>query len=146
MNKWIRNWFSNFDPFDEPYVYQGIEFKYPETFYQAMKTEKYNISLRKHIASLTPSKAKKFWRHNNNKKKHQRKDWYKVSLEVMEFILRVKFAKGTSCYNKLINEKGRIVEVNNWHDNFYGACVCDKCKNKIKHNHLGRILMKIRDE
>jgi predicted NAD-dependent protein-ADP-ribosyltransferase YbiA (DUF1768 family) len=146
MNKWIKNWFSNFEPFDEPYIYQGISFKYPETFYQAMKVDKYNKSIREHIASLSPSNAKKFWRTNKNKEKYQRKDWFEVNLEIMEFILRVKFLPGTSWYQRLMKEDGEIVETNNWHDNFYGACVCDRCSNKVKYNHLGKILMKIRDE
>lgn len=146
MNKWIRNWFSNFEPLDEPYVYQGITFRYPETFYQAMKTHKHDIKTRQHIASLTPSKAKKFWRIKGNKQKYQRKDWHNISLEVMEHIVRVKFAKGTTWHNRLLKEEGEIVEWNNWHDNFYGKCVCDSCMNKEKYNHLGRILMMIRDE
>jgi ribA/ribD-fused uncharacterized protein len=145
MNKWIKNWFSNFEPFDEPYVYQGIVFHYPETFYQAMKTHKHDIKTRKYIASLTPSKSKKFWRKKENKKL-QRKDWFQINLQVMEHILRVKFAKGTTWYNKLLKEEGEIVEWNNWHDNFYGKCVCDRCENKTKHNHLGKLLMMIRDE
>lgn len=145
MNKWINNWFSNFNPFDKPYVYQSIEFLYPETFYQAMKTEKHNIKIRKHIASLTPSKAKKFWRKKENKQ-YLRKDWRNISLQVMEHILRVKFAPGTSWSKKLVTEQSDIVETNNWHDNFYGACICDRCINKSKHNHLGKILMRIRDD
>lgn len=145
MNKWIKNWFSNFEPFDKPYFYQGITFLYPETFYQAMKTDKHNIKIRKHIASLSPSKAKKFWRKKENKK-YLRKDWHDVSLQVMEFIVRVKFLPGTTWYIRLLKEEGEIVETNNWHDNFYGACICERCKNRVKHNHLGKILMNIRDE
>jgi len=38
MGKWIRNWFSNFLPLDEPYKYDGEVYVTPEHFYQAMKS------------------------------------------------------------------------------------------------------------
>lgn len=37
-----------------------------------------------------------------------------------------------------------IVEGNYWHDNYWGNCTCDKCKNIEGQNKLGKILMKIR--
>ena len=43
--------------------------------------------------------------------------------------------------------EGLIVEVNNWHDNWWGDCICggNRCKEKGK-NHLGIIITKVRDE
>lgn len=143
--KWIRNWFSNFEPFEQPVVYQEIVFKYPENMYQALKTHKSCIDIRRMLASLSPGESKRWWRKGNNKHKYLREDWLDISLDVMEYILRLKFAEGTIWYHRLIETKGRIVETNNWHDNFYGECICEKCKNKPKYNHLGLILMKIRD-
>ena len=42
-----------------------------------------------------------------------------------------------------------IVEANDWHDNFFGECVCENCpKDKMPEggplNHLGKILMEVR--
>lgn len=37
-----------------------------------------------------------------------------------------------------------LVEGNYWHDNFWGACTCIKCKDIPKQNHLGKLLMEQR--
>ena len=145
MVAYIKNWFTNFGRLDEPYKYQDLLYYTAENFYQAMKTDKINITLREHIASLSPGKARKFWRQDNNKKKYQRKDWFEINLQVMEYILYIKFAKGTSYHHMLMETKGPITEWNNWHDKFFGVCVCKKCNNKGK-NHLGNMLITIREE
>jgi predicted NAD-dependent protein-ADP-ribosyltransferase YbiA (DUF1768 family) len=41
--------------------------------------------------------------------------------------------------------EGEIVESNNWHDNYWGDCTCLRCY-RIGENHLGKILMRLRDE
>lgn len=38
-----------------------------------------------------------------------------------------------------------LIEGNYWHDNTWGQCYCPRCKNKIGENHLGKLLMKIRE-
>ena len=55
--------------------------------------------------------------------------------------LRIKFAPGTIWYARLEMEEGEIVEWNNWGDKIWG-----KTLNGEGENHLGKILMKIRDE
>lgn len=146
MSRWIKNWFSNYVDFDEPYEYQGLIFKAPENFFQAMKTRKDLVEIRRNISLMSPGQAKRFWRNKYNKNNYMRNDWHNISLDVMEFILRVKFKPGTSHHDRLIQTEGIIVEVNNWHDNFWGACNCPKCEKKEKFNHLGLILTKLRDE
>jgi len=37
------------------------------------------------------------------------------------------------------------VEFNDWHDNFWGSCVCNRCTEEIHHNNLGQLLVIIRD-
>jgi len=145
MGAFIKNWFTNFGRLDEPYEYQDILYYTAENFYQAMKTDRTNIELRQHIASLSPGKARKFWRQDNNKKKHQRKDWKEINLEIMEHILCIKFQKGTVYHKMLLETTGPITEWNNWHDKFFGVCVCKKCGTKGE-NRLGKLLMKIREE
>ncbi len=39
---------------------------------------------------------------------------------------------------------GEIVEYNHWHDNFWGDCLCDRCKHIDGENMLGKMLMAIR--
>ena len=132
-------------PLDYPYTYQGITYKTSENFYQAMKIPKNRADLRAEIAAMGPYEAKKAIR--DKKKYPWRADWTKeLSLKVMEFILKVKFAVGTNWEEGLIlTDDEDIIEVNNWHDNFWGNCICDKCADKPGLNHLGRILMKIRE-
>jgi hypothetical protein len=38
------------------------------------------------------------------------------------------------------------LEGNNWHDNTWGNCLCDKCKGIEGKNLLGNILMQVREE
>jgi len=143
---WIKNWFSNFEPFDTPLVYQGLTFLCPENFYQAMKARKELIEIREQISKMTPGKAKRFWRKKDNKKNYQRDDWFQINHSVMEYVLRYKFARGTSWHTKLMETTGPIIEINNWHDNYWGACNCDRCKDKTKHNYLGQLLLKLQKE
>lgn len=132
-------------PLDYPYTYQGIVYKTSENFYQAMKMPKDRSDLRAEISAMGPYQAKKAIR--DKKKYPWRADWTKeLSLKVMEFILKVKFAAGTNWEEKLLaTENQEIIEVNNWHDQFWGNCICPECSPSDGQNHLGKILMKIRE-
>lgn len=135
---WIKNWFSNMLPFDRPLRHQRVEYKTPENFYQAMKTPKDDIETRRKIAAMGPFAAKNYWR-----RRKPRPDWTEIKLNVMEFALRHKFAPGTSWHERLmaIGDE-EIIEWNNWGDRFWGRDVRDGQGE----NHLGRLLMKLRDE
>lgn len=139
---WIKNWFSNMLPMDDPYLYGGVWYRTVENFYQAMKLPANRNDLRAEIAAMSPWEAKRAIK--NRSKYLWRKDWNEeLSLKVMEFILRIKFKPGTSWYNKLMatgNED--IVELNNWHDTFWGR----EYDTGVGENYLGLILMKIRNE
>lgn len=136
MSQWIKNWFSNMVPFDKPLIYQGISYATPENFYQAMKT--LNEDERRVIAGLDPHAAKRYAR-----KIQIRPGWEVIKTEIMLDVLRYKFAKGTSWHKQLTEHQKPIVELNNWHDNFWGSCVCPKCGNKGL-NHLGKIIESLR--
>lgn len=127
---------------DEPYIYQGISYATTENFYQAMKLPKDRLDLRAEIAALGPYKAKTAIR--DKKKYPWREDWNPdESLRVMDFILRVKFAPGTSWAQKLLDTgEEEIVEWNNWGDKFWGRDV----ETKGGDNHLGEMLMVIRSD
>lgn len=143
--KWIRNWFSNYEKLDEPFEYKGLMFHTVETFYQCMKIPLVDKDHRRLVSSMSPAMAKRYCS-KRNKNFKIRSDWEKVKIKVMNFALRKKFARGTSWYKKLKATKGEIVEVNNWHDNIWGDCVCDRCSNTTGRNLLGQLLMEIRDE
>jgi len=135
-----RNWFSNFDRFDTPLVYEGIEYKTVENFFQAMKTQ--SPEIRRNIAAVTASKSKTLGRTVG-----LRPDWETIKNDVMEVALRHKFALGTSWQQKLMatgNEE--IVEFNNWGDRVWGATKRFPDGTLDGENRLGKLLMKIRDE
>jgi N-glycosidase YbiA len=124
---------SNFYP--AKVIYEDIEYPSSEHAYQAAKTLDKNI--RKEISKLdSPGKAKRYW-----KNKSIRSDWKSVSLEVMLDIVRIKFKSNImlALWLKHTN-KQELVEGNKWNDTFWGKC------NGIGENHLGKILMQVRDE
>lgn len=129
--KWIYNWFSNFEY--APITIDGIEYPSVENYYQGMKNG--SLEKLKMFSKLKPSQAK--WL---GKQITLRKDWDQVKFEVMEKALRIKFAPGTIWYARLEMEEGEIVEWNNWGDRVWGKTLDGKGEN-----HLGKILMKIRD-
>ncbi len=137
MSKWIKNWFSNMERM-KPLKYQGMVFLTAENFYQAMKTT--DILERQKIAQMNPYEAKRYARSIL-----LREDWDEIKLNVMEYVLRHKFSAGTAWHEKLMSFESGIVfvERNNWHDNYWGSCVCERCGNNGL-NHLGKILTKIK--
>lgn len=76
--------------------------------------------------------------------------WDSIKYEVMENVIRLKFDHTVhlnSCISLVNTYPALLVEGNNWHDNYWGVCYCDKCKDiKFKQNNLGLILMERRSE
>jgi len=74
-----------------------------------------------------------------------RKDWEIVKIPFMDQFLRQKYSNNMFrvLLNTLRNEY--LEEGNTWHDNFWGNCYCDKCKNIKGQNKLGKLIMNIRD-
>lgn len=141
-SKYIRNWFSNMLPFDEPFIYQGIKFLSAENFYQAMKLPKDRVDLRSEIAAMSSFKSKTAIR--DKTKYLWREDWNKeLGIKAMKMALKHKFKEGTSWARKLsLTEDWEIVEWNNWGDVFWGKDIV----TRLGENHLGKILMEIRNE
>ena len=129
---------SNFHPCE--IEYEGI--KYPSSEHAFISGKTLDLQEKYHISQLkTPAEAKKYGR-----KLKLRDDWDKVKLKVMEDVLRIKFSI-PKLKRKLLDTKNlELVEFNFWHDNFYGDCTCDKCKDIVGQNNLGKLLMKIREE
>ncbi len=142
--RWIKNWFSNFEELDEPFRYQGMTFTTVEVFYQCMKIPKEERILRWRVSLMTPAAAKRFCS-ARRKNFRLRSDWEDIKEKAMGRALGIKFDKGTTWYDRLKKTTGPIVEKNNWHDNIWGSCICEKCSNKGR-NLLGSLLMKIREE
>lgn len=118
----------------------GISYPTVEHAFVAMKTQDKNI--RKQIADLrTPAEAKKFGR-----TLELRQGWNEMKVSVMRELLFKKFSN-PNLRSRLKNTEGfELIEGNFWHDNFWGACSCDKCKQIEKQNMLGKLLMEVRKE
>lgn len=89
--------------------------------------------------AITPARAKLLGRRCT-----LRKDWEKVKADVMKKGLKYKFQSG-KLWSKLSAIKVDLIEGNWWHDNIWGDCVCDKCKDIPGQNLLGKLLMELRD-
>lgn len=67
-------------------------------------------------------------------------DWDNRKLEIMEKIVRAKFNQNSELMERLLLIDAEIIEDNNWGDCFWGRC------DGRGENHLGKILMRIRDK
>jgi hypothetical protein len=74
-------------------------------------------------------------------------DWKDKQLETMREIVLAKFDQNILLMRKLLNTWPTYIEEENmWHDNFWGNCCCPQCVGKFGLNHLGKILMQIRED
>ncbi len=140
---YIDNWFSNMKRMDKDLIIDGISFPTGEQAYQALKSK--DPDVRRTIANMkSPYEAKRYWRG-----RHPREDWEDIKLNVMEEILKYKFAPGTSWHRKLMATRGIIAEINNWRDEYFGTHL-ERLRDGTVYihgqNHLGKILMGIQDD
>ena len=131
---------SNFYPVKINYM--GVLFPTVEHAYVAAKnpTKQFILS----IAALPAEKAGVAKKMGQRTK--IRSDWDQVKLTIMDTLVRQKFNEGAFQKALLSTHNEQLIEGNWWHDNFWGACNCNKCKGVTKYNHLGKILMQIRSE
>ena len=128
---------SNF--YKAPVVWNGIKYKNNEAAFQSAKI----ISGKEMFANLDPSSAKKLGR-----KVQLRNDWEDVKDEVMYEICKAKFSQNLGLKRRLLETDNEYLEegTTGWHDNIWGNCSCEKCKNIPGENKLGKILMRVREE
>ena len=75
-----------------------------------------------------------------------RPDWEQVKLDIMFDLVLNKFADHLKLQAKLIaTGKVELIEGNSWHDGFYGICTCGRKSCMTGENHLGKILMEVRE-
>jgi len=129
---------SNFWPCEKPIFIPkdiGHAFNTVENAYQASKFMSNEI--RDRFVSITPQWAKRLARTFPI-----RSDWEFRKLEFMEDMLRQKFSLGTKLLQQLLDTGTQeLIEGNTWKDTFWGQCPLGKGEN-----HLGKLLMKIRNE
>lgn len=125
---------SNF--YEAPLEYDGLQFGSGEAAFQAQKCTNRNEKLS--FQTMRPSEAKRAGR-----KVLLRPDWEQVKLQLMEEIVRAKFTQNTDLAQMLLATEDRLIqEGNTWHDVFWGVDI----KSGEGENHLGKILMNLRNE
>lgn len=124
---WLNSW-------------QSKEYKSVEHAYQAYKAN--NEAEHEFIRNLdTAKKAKRAGKYVNI-----RKNWEEIKYELMLDLVRTKFEDPKLAKLLLETDNETLIEGNYWHDNVWGDCTCDDCKNIPGENWLGKILMTVRDE
>lgn len=123
---------SNFYP--AAIVMDEITFQSSEHLYHYLKMAT-NEGRNAILNASTPLAAKRL-----SRKFPLRDDWEEVKLDVMRKVVRLKFTQHPELMAKLKNVTGEIIEENYWGDVFWGVC------NGVGENHLGKILMEIRDK
>jgi hypothetical protein len=87
----------------------------------------------------------------------KRCDWTpELSLELMRQITLDKFSRSPNLRSLLLSTREeRIVAENNWHEQFWGCCICNTRPGKYGRNdvclvpgsnHFGKLLMSVRDQ
>jgi len=129
---------SNFYP--ARVTFGGKEYRTVEHAYQAAKMLEPEIQ----------EEIRKIWRPGEAKAFAKgfplRPDWLKVRVAIMKDLVWQKFTNDPELAEKLLEtEDEELVELNWWHDNFWGSCTCSRCRGKEKQNNLGKILMEVRE-
>ncbi len=123
---------SNF--YGAPADYEGVCYPTVEHAYQAAKTLDEGL---RHVVCglLTPGAAKRF-----GQRLSLRPGWEEIKLGIMEDLVWSKFSVDRRLAGKLLRTKDAVLaEGNTWGDDFWGVY------SSKGQNHLGKILMRVRD-
>ena len=124
-------------------VIDNLKFSSSEAAYHAQKF--LDIDIKKLMTELIPDEAKHVSR---ELKRFIREDWENVKYDMMKKVVTEKFKQNPDCLKELLNTRPLelVEDTTGWHDNIWGECTCDDCKNIEHQNLLGKILMEIREE
>jgi ribA/ribD-fused uncharacterized protein len=125
-------WLSNFHL--KAVTFEGLVYLATENAYQAAKT--LDPALRAPFMFCMPVEAKRM-----GKDLPLREDWEDVKLGIMYDLNKQKFSTNPEKQYLLDTGDEELVEGNYWNDRFWGQCPIG-----LGENHLGKILMRIREE
>lgn len=129
---------SNFYP--SPVRYEEIWYPTVEHGYQAAKT--LDLEHRVTISRLSkPGDAKR-----EGRRVKLRPDWDLIKLDVMLELVRLKFAEPKLRVMLLATDDSELAEGNYWGDRYWGKVYGGAGGGWVGENHLGLILMQVRDE
>jgi len=118
-----------------PITYKGHSFMSSENAYMAMKAPNDPIWLQ---FCLT-DKPKVVKRKSREMKLDDK--WHEIKVSIMREILIAKFSNKRLLNMLMSTNFMELEEGNDWNDTFWGVCL----RTNEGHNHLGKILMEIRD-
>lgn len=122
--------------YSAPFEWDGRSYKNSEAAFQSAKS--LDPAVRDEFSGMTGVVAKR-----EGKKVLLRRDWEAVKDGIMEEVVREKFIQNPDLLKKLIDTGDmELVEGNRWHDKYWGVDVV----SGEGENHLGIILMKLREE
>jgi ribA/ribD-fused uncharacterized protein len=125
---------SNFYP--SSIKVDDITYPTVEHAFQASKLDPDNLWVKTAISHLdTPGKAKRFGR-----KVTLRSNWEQIKNSIMLNLLRLKFSNSALKFLLLETGDEELIEGNYWNDTYWGVC------NGEGQNHLGKLLMQVREE
>lgn len=125
---------SNFYP--AKVTYEGFTYNNNEAAFQAQKV--LSIDGKSAFTELSPADAKK-----KGRRVRLRPDWEQVKDGIMEEIVRAKFTQNPDLKQQLLlTGNAELIEGNTWNDCYWGV----DARSGIGQNHLGKILMKVREE
>lgn len=123
---------SNF--YNTPVIYGGIQYQNNEAAFQAQKV--LSDDIKKEFSNLPPNLAKR-----KGRKVPLRSDWEEVKFGIMHDICKCKFTQNEDLKEKLLSTGDEYLEEGNtWGDRIWGTV------NGKGQNHLGKILMDVREE
>ena len=125
--------------------YREVSYRSVEAAFQAQKIdtalpEEMRKTLQRRFSDLSPDQAKHLGR-----RVELRPDWENVKDGIMRELLLVKFGSGKLREWLLATGDETLVEGNTWHDNYWGSCICPRCRDRGR-NELGKALMAVRRE
>lgn len=130
------NWLSNF--YSCKVKYKGYEFGSVEQAYMFAKNDTCDDWL-KFCQTNSPGICKQ-----QSKLIKIREDWDSVKLNIMEYLLEQKFNQDPFKSKLIATGNRNIIEGNYWGDSFWGVDL--NLNPNYGENHLGRIIMKIREK
>ena len=125
---------SNF--YEARVEYSGLVFGNNEAAFQAQKCLKEEEKIQ--FTEFGPGKSK-----SEGRRVQLRPDWEQIKVGIMEEIVRAKFTQHPELAGKLLATCDKVlVEGNHWGDTYWGM----DTRTGQGENHLGKILMKVRQE
>jgi ribA/ribD-fused uncharacterized protein len=119
----------------------GIRWETSEHYYQAAKFVEGSEPWKMIRSNSSPYHAKSV-----SRKFPAIGNFDEIKIQAMKWAIWYKFTQNQEALDYLRKTNPTIVEFNNWHDNFWGHCVCPRCASVQKKNNLGVLLMMLRDK